>query len=277
MNKRNALTLVELLVIIGILFFLLAIVIPALRHPRGPTRPVCMFNLRDLSIAWIIYADDNDGKIVNGQPSVNANGMLDTVDNRPTTGNRIEIPWAQGIEIDTSTGDPKISRQDQEKTIKDGALWPYIQGTKAYRCPDGKAKHMRTYSIVCSMNGDRSPVAGRSDARMLCVKNRSLVRKPHNRILYVCEGWVNNLSFRVGYNNPGKWIDPPPVRHSNGMNFVFADGHSGFWKWKGDETIKLGESAVPGQLRQHVEPQTIEGKEDLQKMQEAVWGKLSKE
>jgi prepilin-type processing-associated H-X9-DG protein len=270
MNKRNALTLVELLVVIGVLFFLLAIVMPALNRPKEPGKgAVCKANLRDLSIAWIIYADDNDGKLVNGQPGVNADGTLDPADDRPTTDNRFEIPWARGIEIDTATGKPKISRDNQELLIKGGALWPYIMNVKCYRCPGGKAKHMRHYSIVCSLNGDRSPVADRSDARMLCVKNRSLIRRPHDRIVFVDEGCVNNLSFRVGYNNPGAWIDPPPVRHSNGMTFVFADGHSGYWKWKGTGTVLAGE-------KRHFNytPQSAEDGEDLRDMRIAVWGEI---
>jgi prepilin-type processing-associated H-X9-DG protein len=251
--------------------FLVIVVILALNgaHKVGG-RSVCEANLRDLAIAWIIYANDNDGKIVNGQPN-----------NPRTTGGPppdkvyTEIPWALEIALNADGDpDPAVTKYKHEKTIKDGALWPHIKNVKVYRCPGGKAKHLRTYSIVCSLNGDISPVSTLPDKSMLRIKNKSLVRRPHDRIVFVDEGWVNNLSFRVGYNNPGKWIDPPPVRHYGGMTFVFADGHSGFWKWKGKETIKLGESAVPGQLRQHVEPKTVEGKEDLHKVQKAVWGKL---
>jgi type II secretory pathway pseudopilin PulG len=270
MRKRNALTLVELLVVIGVLFFLLAIVMPALNsRPERARRVICTANLKNLGIAWIMYADDNDGKLVNGQPGVNANGTLDPADNRPTTGNKVEIPWARGIEIDPATGDPKISKHDQEQLIKNGALWPNVKNEKYYRCPDGKAKHMRTYSIVCSLNGDRSPVSDRSDANMLCVKNRSLIRRPHERIVFVDEGRVNNLSFRVGYNNPGAWIDPPPVRHYGGMTFVFADLHSGYWKWKGTGTVEAGKKRTVDYT-----PVSERDKEDLKDMRIAVWGKM---
>ena len=106
---------------------------------------------------------------------------------------------------------------------------------------------------------------------MLCVKNKSLVRRPHDRIVSICEGWVNNLSYRVGYTNPGQWIDPPPTRHSNGMTFVFADGHSGYWKWKGMGTIDAGKTRTydyaPG-------AGTVEYRQDLRDMRIAVWGKI---
>jgi prepilin-type processing-associated H-X9-DG protein len=262
--------IVGIAVPVVVCFLVIGVLFPAVSRSKDlGRRAICKANLRDLVIAWVMYADDNDGKLVNGQPSVNANGTLDQADDRPTTGNRVEIPWARGIEIDTATGDPKISKHDQETTIKDGVLWPNIKNVKSYRCPGGKAKHMRTYSIVCSMNGDRDPVESFSNERFLYVKNRSLVRRPHERIVFVCEGCVNNHSFRVGYTNPGAWIDPPPVRHRNGITFVFADGHSGYWKWKGKGTVEAGKKRTPDYT-----PVSSEDKEDLRDMRIAVWGKI---
>jgi prepilin-type processing-associated H-X9-DG protein len=245
----------------------------AREHAR---RAVCTANLRDLAVAWIIYADDNDGKIVNGQPSLAANGTPDPLDNRPTgTPPKVykEIPWALGIQLD-GAGDPDyttLTRYDHEQTIKDGSLWPNNQNIKAYKCPGAKAGHMRTYSITSSLNGDSSPVGTGAAASMLCVKNRSLVRRPHDRIIALCEGWINNLGFRVGYSTPGQWIDPPPSRHTGGMTFVFADGHSGFWKWKGPDTVDNGKRRVSNYTPT---PGTVEYKEDLKDMRKAVWGKI---
>jgi prepilin-type N-terminal cleavage/methylation domain-containing protein/prepilin-type processing-associated H-X9-DG protein len=278
MDKQRGFTLIELLVVIAIIALLLALLMPALEMARAHARrAVCTANLRDLVVAWILYADDNDGKIVNGQPGVNADGTPHANDDRPTGGppppgakTYTEIPWARGIKLDGNRNpDPAVSRFDHEKTIKDGALWPNNQNIKAYKCPGAKSGHMRTYSITCSLNGDRSPVQHLGTAAsMLCVKNRSLVRRPHDRIVALCEGWVNNLSFRVGYDT-GKWIDPPPARHTGGMTFAFADGHSGFWKWKGPGTVLAGEQRQTGYT-----PATQEEVSDLRDMRIAIWGKI---
>lgn len=275
MDEQTGLTRIEVVVIAAVAFVICIVLLmfSTLRngwypHPDPPPDH-CRSNLRDLAIAWIMYADDNDGKIVNGQPSVNANGILDEADDRPTTNNSVEIPWARGIEINPATGDPTLSKRGQEQLIKNGALWPYIKNVKSYRCPDGKAKHLRTYSIVCSLNGDKSPVAGCSDVEKLFVKHRSLFRRPHERIVFVDEGWINNSSFRIGYTNPGQWIDPPPVRHYQGMNFVFADGHSGYWKWKGKGTVDAGEKRT-----RDYTPVSMEDREDLKDMRKAIWGKI---
>ena len=240
--------------------------IPVMSRSKNLSRrAVCTANLRDLVTAWVIYADDNDGKIVNGQPN-------DPRTTREPPPDKVytEIPWALEIALEgNGAPDPAVTKYKHEKTIKDGALWPYIKHKLVYRCPGGKAYHLRTYSIVCSMNGDRDPVETFSNERYLFVKNRSFVRRPHERIVFVCEGCVNNHSFRVGYTNPGAWIDPPPVRHNGGMTFVFADGGSGYWKWKGNGTVEAGKNRTPDYT-----PVSAEDREDLRDMRIAVWGKI---
>jgi prepilin-type N-terminal cleavage/methylation domain-containing protein/prepilin-type processing-associated H-X9-DG protein len=280
MDKKRGFTLIELLVVIAIIALLLALLMPALDKAREMARrQVCTANLRDLVIAWQIYADDNDGKLVNGRPSVRADGTPSTNpdpeldDNHTTADGRFEIPWARAIELDNNLEPTAaMTEYEQEQRIKQGALYPNNQNVKAYRCPGGKARHLRTYSIACSLNGEITPVNSLVNERnILRVKNRSLVRRPHDRIVALCEGWINNRSFRVGYLNPGQWNDPPPVRHGGGMTFVFADGHSGFWKWKGTGTLDAGERRT---FDYTPSPGTIEHGQDLRDMRIAVWGKI---
>ena len=67
MNKQRGFTLIELLVVISIISLLLALLTPALGKARElGRRAVCLVNLKDLSLAWSMYADDNEGKLVNG-------------------------------------------------------------------------------------------------------------------------------------------------------------------------------------------------------------------
>ena len=64
MNKQRGFTLIELLVVIVVIALLMAILMPALQRAREQGKRVaCLNNLKQLTIAWIMYADDNDGKI----------------------------------------------------------------------------------------------------------------------------------------------------------------------------------------------------------------------
>jgi len=66
MRKQKGFTLIELLVVIAIIAILMAILLPALNRVREQgKRVVCLSNLKQLTLAWIMYADENDGKLVN--------------------------------------------------------------------------------------------------------------------------------------------------------------------------------------------------------------------
>src|SRR3954465_4663215 len=58
-------TLVELLVVIGIIAILMAILLPAIDKARVKARGIqCLNNLRQLGLGWQMYADDSTGVFV---------------------------------------------------------------------------------------------------------------------------------------------------------------------------------------------------------------------
>ncbi len=278
MHKAKGFTLIELLVVIAIIAVLMAVLMPSLNRAREQgKRAACLNNLRQLTLAWIAYAGDNDDRIVNGE----AYGGGDGTNTLPTGGaHKGELYWTgDDCASDYMTGG-KLPQEVQWRGIRAGAMFPFVPELKLYRCPTGVRGEMRTYTITDAMNGltsGRGPVAnGNAGAKVgrttLWVKRTTEVSVPgpSYRLVFLDEGRVTPDSYATYYNT-AKWWDPPHSRHGDGTNVSYVDGHSDYWKWGSLETAAVGKN--PNPQHQYV-PQSPEAMEDLQKMQKAVWGRL---
>ncbi len=253
MHKKNGFTLIELLVVIAIIALLMAILMPTLKRAREQgQRAVCLSNLKQFGLAWILYADDNEDKLVSSE----AGGTWRSEFGEPWVGVTWASGWAQG---------GQLSENDQVKGIKAGALWPYVREVKLYKCPTGYRGELMTYAMMIASNGravEGSPV----------FKKRILVPQPAQRLIFIDEGLSSPDAYSTRYSEP-KWWDQPVTRHGDGTNFACADGHAEYHKWKGIETIRQGRDNVRTWVGLFT-PVTEEGKEDVQWVQKGIWGSL---
>lgn len=242
--KRNGFTLIELLVVIAIIAVLMSVLMPALRFAREQgQRAVCLNNLKQMALAWTLYADDYDGKLVNAN----------------THDRDAWVQWERSYTEDT-----------KEEAIVNGALYSYCPEKRLYKCPSGIRGEVVTYSIIDAMNGHLAIPNATPDP----VKNRNDIRNASSRVVFLDEGELTPSSWTIYYFQE-LWWDAPTVRHSGGTCWGFADGHSEHWKWADQRTTKLGTMRIDGRITPATaDPFWGTGNPDLHRTQRACWGDL---
>jgi prepilin-type N-terminal cleavage/methylation domain-containing protein/prepilin-type processing-associated H-X9-DG protein len=280
-RRQRAFTLIELLVVIAIIAILMAILMPALNRAKEQgKRSVCQGNLKQLSLAWIMYADENADRIANGAGGINRN--YNGLSENPWVGEGWGTNW--NTDNVTTTG-----KTDQQKldAIHVGSLWPVAKNEGCYKCPTGRRNEFVTYSIVDAMNGLHRDgtyisrgnyildVGTRVGKTVLWIKKKPEIVSPTpaERMVFIDEGAMTPDSFAVHYQGNGTWWDDPPVRHGDGTTVSFSDGHAVHLKWKSTETVEFGKRAA-NRYYGGFAPKTEDAIQELNDFRRLVWGKI---
>ena len=253
--RRKGFTLIELLVVVAIIAILMAILMPAMSRAREQgKRAVCLNNVKQFGMSWVMYADENDQKIVNACTVENTEGHTDTA----------EPCW---IYFHNDWTD----RERRIDGIKRGAMWPYVKQINIYKCPTGIRGEFVTYAITDAMNGYNG-IPGTKD---LMVYRRTQVKRADERIVFLDEGRLSPNSWTLWYDQE-RWWDQITARHGDGTNFGFADGHSEYWKWKDPRTVDVAKAdyTVWQNTTRNGADSYSYGNEDLHRVQRGVWTKL---
>jgi prepilin-type N-terminal cleavage/methylation domain-containing protein len=217
---RRGLTLIELLIVISVIGVLLALTFPALIRVRGQAQAtICIQNLKTLSLAWLVYKDDNDDELVGGEVG------------------KYTYDWVQG-----PLGNGTFIERKKEG-IRQGALFRYAgETTEVYRCPADQRKlepgqaAYRSYSIAGGANGE-----GWQNT-YVPAKKYSDVHHPATKYVFVEEsdprGW-NKGSWVL--NPQGRtWVDPLVIWHNRARSILgYADGHAEVRHWLDKSTGEM--------------------------------------
>ena len=213
-------TLVELLVVIGIIAVLIAILLPMLKKAQAAAQRVtCMSNLRQLTIAHKMYSDDNKNWLMMGWPD--ANGA-------PTTW---FVPHFIGANYGGTLNPPLAASQrgNTEEAIKRGAIFKYTKVTKLYKCPGDTTARKVSYGVNCYLNGE--DFGG-------TVRKVTKVKRQAKTFVFIDEydvrggEYAYNLgSFAILPKPSNTWVDYPGNWHDGGACVSMLDGHCEYIRW----------------------------------------------
>ncbi len=226
--RRRAFTLIELLVVIAIIAVLMAILMPSLKRAREQARSLhCRSNVRTLGMAWFMYKDENDAKLVPGHTPL---APLST-SNPPA--------W---VVVPPDGGASTV--EEKKAYIQDGLLWPYIKEIDVYRCPSDRRKNspyhqnaFRTYSIAGGMAG--VDAAGAWEIKP-CMTYTD-IKQPATKYVFLAECEPRGYNNGSWVMNPKsqQWVDPFAIWHRDDTSTLgYADGHAEMQRWRGKGLIE---------------------------------------
>lgn len=249
MRRRSAFTLVELLVVIGIIAVLVSILLPSLNKARdAATRTVCASNVRQLCLSMIMYAQSNKGKFLD---TGNTDGAFDWTGN---TVKRLEFYYMHKSARDLLTKQMTIPRKSfycpsNPERLADN-FWDFDQyssvvgyffvaGRNGLRENKAKATNPATYgSTGNSYQGLEEVPAG-----VRVVAGR-LGDRPFYKVLVTdcTRSFSNQLSNNWGSNHLSGGSDPAGYlpKGRGGVNVGFIDGHV---EWKHQD--EMGQQLTP--------------------------------
>jgi prepilin-type processing-associated H-X9-DG protein len=235
----------ELIVVLSTICSLVALLLLTVAASKPNTAAIrCMNNHRQLVVAWAMYAEENQGKLVCNRDGENAGKSA------------ADAAWVGGyLDYSSSNDNTNVSLLVDHNRWPYGAyLGPYVHSPSVFKCPADEAaviiagKRMpRVRSVSMSCYIGQLARTWSQPSRFSSYGNIAQIPAP-SHVFVMLDERGDSINDGCFFCNPDvRWniIDYPAAYHDGAGSFSFADGHVELHKWKDQRTMPV---LGPGEL-----------------------------